>query len=62
MTIAVDFMVKVHVRGSCFAFTSKVYAINVERNQFLISGTAGNFYWVDIDDCLLHDSHEEEYV
>ena len=60
MTMAVDFMVKVYGRGSYFAFTSKVYAINVERNQFLISGTAGNFYWVNMEDCLLHDSHEED--
>lgn len=58
MTMAIDFMVKVYDRGSYF--TSKVYAINVERNQFLISGTDGNFYWVDIDDCLRHDSHEED--
>ena len=60
MIMAVDFMVKVYDRASYF--TSKVYAINVERNQFLISGIDGNFYWVDIDDCLLHVSHEEKYV
>lgn len=58
MIMAIDFMVKVYDRGSYFA--SKVYAINVWRNQFLISGTDGNFYWVDIEDCLLHDSHEED--
>lgn len=58
MIMAIDFMAKVYDRGSYF--TSKVYAINVERNQFLISGTAGNFYWVDIEDCLLHVSHEED--
>lgn len=58
MIMAIDFMVKVYGRASYF--TSKVYAINVERNQFLISGIAGNFYWVDIDDCLLHDNHEED--
>ena len=55
MIMAIDFMVKVYDRGSYL--TSKVYAINAERNQFLISGIAGNFYWVDIYDCLLHDSH-----
>ena len=56
--MAIDFMVKLYDRGAYI--TSKVYAINVERNQFLISGTDGNFYWVDIEDCLLHDSHEED--
>lgn len=58
MIMAIDFMVKVYDRGSYF--TSKVYAINVWRNQFLISGADGNFYWVGIEDCLLHDSHEED--
>lgn len=48
MTMAVDFMVEVYDRGSYF--TSKVYAVNVERNQFLISGTDGNFYWVNMED------------
>ena len=58
MIMAIDFMVKVCDRGSYF--TSKVYVVNVDRNQFLISGTYGNFYWVDMEDCLLHVSHEEE--
>ena len=58
MTMAIDFMVKVYDRGSYF--TSKVYAINVERNQFLISGTDGNFCWVNMEDCLLHVSHEDD--
>lgn len=58
MIMVIDFMVKVY--GGASYFTSKVYAINVERNQFLISGIAGNFYWVNMEDCLLHDSHEEE--
>lgn len=58
MIMSVDFMVKVYDRASYF--TSKVYATNVERNQFLISGTDGNFYWVNMEDCLLHDSHEED--
>ena len=53
-----DFMVKVYDRESYF--TSNVYAINVERNQFLISGTDGNFYWVNIEDCRLHVSHKED--
>ena len=56
--MAIDLMVKLYDRGAYF--TSKVYAINVERNQFLISGTDENFYWVDIEDCLLHVSHEED--
>ena len=54
----IDVMVKLYGKGAYF--TSKAYAINVERNQFLISGTDGNFYWVDIKDCLLHVSHEED--
>ena len=58
MIMAVDFMVEVYDRASYFA--SKVYAINVERNQFLISGIDGNFYWVNMEDCLLHVSHEED--
>ena len=53
-----DFMVKVYPEG--FYFTSKVYAINVERNQFLITEPDGNFCWVNIEDCLLHINHEEE--
>ena len=57
MTMATVFMVKIYDRGSYF--TSKVYAINVERNQFLISETDGNFYWVNIEDCLLHVSHDD---
>ena len=60
--MAIDFMVKLKVYDRASYFTSKVYAVNVERNQFLISGIDGNFYWVDIYDCLLHDNHEEEYV
>ena len=56
----IDVMVKLKLYDRGAYFTSKVYAINVERNQFLISGTAGNFYWVDIEDCLLHVSHEED--
>ena len=56
--MAIDFMVKLYDRGAYFI--SKVYAINVERNQFLISGTDGNFYWIAIEDCLLHVSHEED--
>ena len=55
MTMTTDFMVKVYDRGSYFI--SKVYAINAERNQFLISGTDGKFYYVNIEDCLLHINH-----
>ena len=58
MTMTIDFMVKVYGGGSYF--TSKVYAINAERNKFLISGTGGKFYWVDMEDCLLCVSHEED--
>ena len=58
MAMAIDFMVKVYDGESYF--TSKVYAINVERNQFLISGKEEKFYWVNMEDCLLHVSHEED--
>lgn len=54
----VEFYVVVHPT-TIRAYTSKVYAVDSERDRFLVTDKNGWFEWVDINDCALD---EEEYI
>ena len=40
------------------SITAKVYAIDTERDKFLIADDYGCFKWVDMDECVLYEEEE----
>lgn len=39
--------------------TSKVYAIDIERDIFLVVNKYNQFEWVPINDCVLYEEDED---
>lgn len=46
---------KVYCDNADYCGTSKVYAIDTNRDRFLVVTSYGKFLWVDTRDCILEN-------
>lgn len=51
---------KVYYDNVDYCGTSKVYAIDTNRDRFLVVTPYGKFLWVDTRDCILEKEKEKE--
>lgn len=50
---------KVYYDNEDYCGTSKVYAIDTNRNRFLVTTSYGRFLWVNTEDCILEDKENK---
>lgn len=51
---------KVHYNQGDYRGTSKVFAIDTGRDQFLICTPSGKFIWIDTSHCILEGDGEDD--
>lgn len=49
---------KVYYDNEDYCGTSKVYAIDTNRDRFLVATAYGKFLWVDTRDCTLEEEEK----